>query len=220
MTATTPASFQIDSNACAMRAYVLGMLSTDPHTHRAQSWRPELANVLTQIREEIRVSEGGGGMCHLIAEALWDQFGWARLPVSYLDSDGHVICAGHRICALPDGSLLDATADQFGEGHSVRVVTPHHPDYGRYRPEFDDEINPSTYPDSFGGFFWSGEGDHAAQDRLSHERGHGWWLKDKSAYIAYLRHQVEIGCHDFQPILAAISSSTPEDHQHNPSPTY
>ena len=45
---------------------------------------------------------------------------------------------------LPDGSILDATADQLGEGKDVIVVHPSDKNYHRYRPEFSHDSMPIT----------------------------------------------------------------------------
>lgn len=203
-----PQVFEIKSSARALRAYALELLRHDPHTPRAHAWDPALVPSLKQEREAIRVEEGGGGMCHLVTELLWDRHGWARMPVSYLDRNGDVICAGHLISVLPDGSLLDATADQFGEGHDVRVLTPRQPDYGRYRPEFDEDFNPRIAPECLGAFYWSGTEDYLAQNQLRAERGDGWWLKDTSSYARYLAHQVKLGAEGYQPMLDALVKAT------------
>lgn len=198
-------SFELKSSARAMHAYALELLRHDPHTARAQAWDPALVPSLKREREAIRVDEGGGGMCHIITELLWDRHGWARMPVTYLDRSGDVICAGHLICILPDGSLLDATADQFGEGHDVRVLTPRQQDYGRYRPEFDEDFNPRIAPEYVGAFFWSGTVDYLTQDQLRAERGQGWWLGDTTRYARYLAHQVKLGAGCYQPVLDALA---------------
>lgn len=175
-----------------MHEFVQGMVKAN---HRAlKPWCTSYIPDIEKLREEIRIEEGGGGMCHVVTECLAAKYGWERLAVSYTDTLGRVICCGHLISALPDGSLLDPTADQMGEGFSVRVLAPNDPDYGRYRPEFDEDVNPSVamYAD-FAPFYWNGQADWAHQDTLREQLGEGWWLADKSAYLAYLERQVELG---------------------------
>lgn len=186
------ATFDLLAQAQAMHAFSMAMAQANVHAHRAAPWSQSLVRSIEAMREEIRVDEGGGGMCHLVSEWLWDQQGWERLAVTYLDPRGTVICAGHLINALPDGSLLDSTADQFGEGHSVRLLQPSDPDYGRYRPEFDNDVNPSQYPE-FENFFWNGKPDFDHQDDIRSALGYGWWVQDPSALLAYLEHQVQLG---------------------------
>jgi hypothetical protein len=202
-----PDMFLLQQNARAMQAYTLGMLSTDPHTHRAEAWSRKMAREIESEREAIRVAESGGGMCHLVSEWLWDKYGWTRFPVSYLDRKGDVICAGHLINILPDGAILDATADQFGEGFSVRRLTSRNRDYGRYRPEFDDDFNPDRY-DCASQFYWNGVPDFAAQDQIRGKFGLGWWLEDVSHYVSYLQHQVTLGGNCYRPWLEAL------EHRH------
>ena len=199
-------AFNLQDSAHTMLAYAKSMLATDPHTHRAKPWSSRFIASIQREREAIRVEDGGGGMCHIVSELLWDRHGWARFPVTYLDPEGQIICAGHLINILPDGGLLDATADQFGEGHDVRVLAPGSPDYGRYRPEFDEEFNPSRY-ECVAHFFWNGLSDCDAQDRLRANRGQGWWLPDKTDYLAYLQHQVELGGSCYSATVEALQGN-------------
>lgn len=149
-------------------------------------------------RERIRAEEGGGGYCHYVTEILEVENGWTRLPVSYLDLAGEVICAGHYVSVLPDGSLLDPTRDQFGEGHDVSLIQADSDDYARYRPEFMSDWHPGHVDDVDGLLKdwlpdFSGIDDFDAQDALRQTRGEGWWLDDKTFLIAYLNRQMEYG---------------------------
>lgn len=139
------------------------------------------------LRHEMRVDEGGGGLCHCITEALTVKYGLGRLAVSYLAPDGTVICAGHYVNYLSDGSILDPSADQFGEGHDVRLLRPDDPEYGRIRPEFYEDFHPGLYPDELAEWlpFWKGVIDFDAQDTMNQERGRGWWVEDPSLLRAH-----------------------------------
>lgn len=149
---------------------------------------------IRRVRQECRDEEYGGGMCHQVTEILAYEFGIGRLAVSYLSRDGEVICAGHYVNLLSDGSLLDGTADQFGEGHDVRLLRPDDPEYGRIRPEFDIDYTPALYPDELAGWgeTWSGEGDWEQQDRLCAARDHGWWVDDPELLLAHYRERLEL----------------------------
>lgn len=196
-------TFDLQENARAMHSFTLGMV--EANQRKAKPWDNSFIPGIEKLREQIRVEENGGGMCHVVTEVLFKQYGWEQLLVSYTDTLGRVICFGHVISALPDGSLLDPTADQLGEGHSVRVLTPTDPDYGRYRPEFDEDINPSVamYAD-FAPFYWNGQADSAHQDSMREQFGEGWWLEDKTAYLNYLKHQVALGGASYQYAVKAI----------------
>lgn len=145
-------------------------------------------------RHAIRAAEGGGGMCHFVSEWIEHNFGWERASGTYLTPAGEVICGGgHYWNILPDGAILDATADQFGEGHGVRIVEPGDPEWSRYDIEWyrdwhpgHAEYDPSWHrarraPEAF-----TGELDGDAQNRLRKERGDHWWLGDKAAINDYL----------------------------------
>ncbi len=66
------------------------------------------------LRREVRFQDGRpyDARCSKVAEALQTQFGWKREwgRLRLLDSR---VCWQHCWNRLPDGRLLDATADQF-----------------------------------------------------------------------------------------------------------
>ena len=156
---------------------------------------------LEAFRAAVRVEDGGGGHCHTVTEYMSYKapktFG--RLGVSYLSEDGGVICSGHYVSFLADGTLIDPTADQMGEGQSVAVLNPSNRCYGRYRPEFDGDYNPDVAADlaAFSAD-WISKDDFVMQDVLRAERGEGWWLDDKSQYEVYWRMQARISSPDYR----------------------
>ena len=150
----------------------------------------ELVEEIETLREEIRQAEGGGGMCHFVTEELQMRYGWERLCVTYLSPDGEIICGGgHVVNILPDGSVLDPTRDQFGEGFSVSLVSFASDEIGRYRTEFYEDFHP-WHPDAEGTLdgwadAYDGRSDAEVQDVLRAERGDGWWLEDRSLLDAF-----------------------------------
>ena len=169
----------------AMRGFVRHALDRQPVRSKG-GFGDMLPHVLA-LRAETRIENGGGGMCHLVTEALAHERGWGRLPVSYLDADGEIVSDGHYVNLLADGTIVDPTADQFGEGHDVRVLPPDDPEYGRYRPEFDSDYNPGDVAElSAWKPAWTGETDWDAHIRISGERGFGWWVEDPTELLAYL----------------------------------
>lgn len=148
-------------------------------------------------RDTAREEEGGGGLCHVVTENLEAEYGWGRASVAYLSPAGEVICAPHVINILPDGSLFDPTADQFGEGDDIRLIPPDDPRYFRYRPEWDEDCNPATDRRCARilGLFdqaWDGVPDYKKAYFLAQERGEGWWLGDKTRLREYWSMQVDI----------------------------
>lgn len=148
-------------------------------------------------RDAAREEEGGGGLCHVVTEYLEGEYGWGRVSVAYLSPAGEVICAPHVINVLPDGSLFDPTADQFGEGDDIRLIRPEDPRYLRYRMEWDEEFNPENNRRaaailSMFDQVWDGVLDDQREDRLEREHGAGWWLDDKSHLRAYWGMQAGI----------------------------
>lgn len=146
------------------------------------------------LREDVRAAEGGGGMCHVVSELMEERYGWPRLSVAYLDEDGDVICAAHVVSLLPDGSVIDWTRDQFGEGHSVSLIAAGSVEIGRYRPEFYEDFHPG-HPDDGDGVMdawldtYAGHTDCDEQDRLRAARGDAWWLDDTTALEEYMATQ-------------------------------
>src|ERR1700740_618790 len=88
---------------------------------------------IRKLRHEIRTDEGGGGMCHFVSECIHNKFGWHAESGTLLDRNGDVIMGGGHVWnVLPDGAILDATADQIGEGRDIAIIEPDDPDYHRY----------------------------------------------------------------------------------------
>lgn len=158
---------------------------------KASDLTPEVLDSVRALRERIRREGGGGGLCHVVSEELQSRRGWERVCVGYLSTDGGMVCASHYVCVLGDGTIVDSTADQFGEGHDVRVVHPGDPEYGRYRPDFSEDYHPGLEPVHLAAWLpdWKGLEDFDAQDADTEARGPAWWLEDTTALLAYLEEQ-------------------------------
>lgn len=72
----------------------------------------------------------------------------------------------HSWVVLPDGSILDATRDQFFDGPDVVLLKPGTQDWLRYQPEFDDDFNPSEGHDALA-FYREGMGVTLDDDKPS-----------------------------------------------------
>lgn len=149
-----------------------------------------LVKEIREIRHEIRLENGGGGMCHLVGEYLEVKYGWPRPYVAILADDGRVICAPHVVNILPDGSLLDSTRDQFGFANDIAIVKSGSPEMANYRPEFDWDCFPKSRFDEDGHFleyldiYLGKPDDELAEDNLT-KYGRGWWLTDLKILDAY-----------------------------------
>lgn len=145
---------------------------------------------LVNLRDSIRESEGGGGCCHLVADEIAARYGWPRFSGSYTCPAGEVICSAHVWNLLPDGTVLDVTADQFGETACVVEAEPGSLAYKRYRGEWYEEFNPATHPSIVSLLSaWTGELDGDQETRLLQERGPAWWLADKTLWQCYQQKQ-------------------------------
>jgi hypothetical protein len=143
---------------------------------------PELFAEIDLVRHEAREANGGGGMCHEVGDYLMEKFGWPRPYVTVLSDDGRVICAPHVVNILPDGSILDATRDQFGFAETVKIIPPGTPEHGRYRPEFSADWHPGSPEDTNGSLAaWigchDGRPDDDAGEQNAIDLGRGWWLE-------------------------------------------
>ena len=127
-------------------------------------------------RHLIREEEGGGGQSAFLADAIERELGWPSFTGVYLAPSGEPIRV-HAWNVLPDGRILDATADQFGEGRDLAVVAPGDPAWARYRAEWTPAYNPSLaarHPE-LAGCEWGGRPDMAAlMSRIDDRRA--WWL--------------------------------------------
>lgn len=160
---------------------------------------------LRRLRHDCRVENGGGGCCHIVTEVLEERHGWTKLSVAYLAPSMEVALAPHLISLLPDGSLLDATVDQFADGDDIRLIRPDDSLYRRYRPEIDDVAAALEDPMMTAALAWTGEAMPTATDEcvcsmLAAERGTGWWGADFDRYRRY---------HQEQARLAAASGNFP-----------
>lgn len=156
---------------------------------------PEDLERIRQIREEVRAAEGGGGMCHFVSEIIYTEFGWSQAGGTVTAPNGDVMIAAHRWNELPDGAILDATADQLGQGQDIRIIEPNDPLHKCYRLEWDVDYNPGMadqYPE-LKGVEWNGEEDFDHQDRLAQERGRYWYVTDKAQHDAYRAQQRQYG---------------------------
>lgn len=108
-----------------------------------------LAEALVQ-RAEIRTAAGGGGgQCSIVTEwAALDLFADARFGYGgyYIDRARNAVIA-HFWVNLPDGWLLDLTADQFGEGDDYRLLAPGDPRRANYLFDWDDRDTDPGIPD-------------------------------------------------------------------------
>lgn len=114
---------------------------------RPSSPRPQDLALFDKMREVIRHDEGLGGQCHEMAQMLWDLYGWEGVSGTYLAPNGEPACSNHFWNNLPDGSILDTTADQLGEdGRTIRIIHPDDPQWRRYTSEWHEDWHPE-HPD-------------------------------------------------------------------------
>ena len=160
--------------------------------------------MIKQFRDDCRDDAEMGGQCSWVAEAINGEFGWENMSGTYCTKDGSTpVCVSHYWNILPDGAILDATADQMGEGHDIRIVEKTDPEFARYRPEWFSDYHPDSpdydknFPYPHSTEHWKGELDDEHYDRVAAERGHLFHLDDLTQYEKYLkdleRHGVRRG---------------------------
>lgn len=163
-----------------MRLLTLFEARTKPRSHPTEL-TPEMKRQIRAWRKECRINNGGGGMCHEVSEIIEQEWGWERISGTYCHSDGKIVCYAHYWNAMPDGTVVDSTADQFGED-DIRVIKPGHPVFKQYRPEWYQDYHPG-HPD-FGPddvvntYTWDGryDSDAADEDRAKYNLTAGWEL--------------------------------------------
>ncbi len=141
------------------------------------------------IRHEVRCEEGDGGQCGWVAEIIMNRFGWDMHGGTYCNDVDEPICNDHSWNILPDGAILDATADQMGLGHDIRIVEPSDPDFPKYRTDWHEDYNPGMsdeYPE-LKDVKWSGKLDMDWANELRRERGREWHVTDPKQYAKYKR---------------------------------
>jgi hypothetical protein len=144
---------------------------------------------IEKLRATVR-EESPGGMCEIVSECLQQRYQWTPMVVSYLSEDGRIICADHTLVILPDGSLLDATRDQFGEGHSVSLIKAGTQEMGRYRPFFHEDWHPGHPDDTDGDLSawlptYTDKNDYDLADETKLKLGDGWWVDDKTLLATF-----------------------------------
>lgn len=130
---------------------------------------------------------GARGACYEVSQLIFKQFGFHTAEGVYQHSDGRPIYL-HRWNIMPDGSILDGTADQFGEGHDVFTIDPSNAFFQRYRPIWTNAFNPSTI-DTYKNMPWTNFSDQDYWNK--NQDPQGWWLEDLSIYIEWKRQMVE-----------------------------
>ncbi|MBA4797549.1 MAG: hypothetical protein H2043_09125 [Rhizobiales bacterium] len=144
-------------------------------------------SVIRAFRHRMRLA-GCWGACFEVSCFIQHTFGWVRVDGVYALPDGRPIFL-HSWNALSDGSLLDGTADQFGEGDDVGIYPRNSPSFLRYREKYTIAHNPENtawlkgqpyvgLPDRD---FWD-----AAEARK--ELPPGWWLAHPQQYLSWFRN--------------------------------
>lgn len=181
---------------------------------------PEMKQWLRRYRHICRADERGGGMCHYVSEAIEGNWGWKQMGGTYCSKDGYPVCVAHFWNILPDGTIIDATADQLGKP-DIDIIPPSSPEYHRYRYEWGDQANPGNtdMPDSpllpwkqyeaklpkkikkLASKLASKDPNLRSQIEydvefagiLNRQRGRGWWVdeKDLPRYLAYQKLRKE-----------------------------
>jgi len=147
---------------------------------------------IRQQREKCRRDEGGGGYCHIVSEIIQNRFGWEQAGGTVCTDQGEPVCVSHRWNVLPNGDILDSTADQLGQPDII-ILKKGSKEWKRYRLEYDQDYNPDLakdYPELHG-VPWSGKHDAEWSDELRGERGEDWHLNpaQRKARQAYLKQQ-------------------------------
>lgn len=141
---------------------------------------------MVQTVESVRTEEGLGGQCGWVAEILATRHGWDMYSGIYHSLDGRPIGDHVWNVHTPSGIIIDATADQFGEGTQIRILTPSDPTHARYRHAQTDEqeedwLNVARARRDTDGDYWWVPGGMSNPDVMAYEaRVVGWENVDGS----------------------------------------
>lgn len=157
------------------------------------------AEDLTKIRRwrsNCRRLEGGGGYCHFVSEWIENTFGWEAHSGTFCSPGGDPVCTAHVWNILPDGSILDATADQLGQ-KDIMIIPKGSPMHARYRYEYSDDYHPNHpwYPET-SGIEWDGQFDIDKENALAKKHGsREWWMtqEEKNRWEKYNQKQKQYG---------------------------
>lgn len=132
---------------------------------------------ITALVEDVRSDAGAGGQCSFVVDVLAHDFGWMGMGGFYHSPDGRVV--GDHVWALhePTNTIIDATADQFGEGAAIRILSATDPLAARYKQPWDEAEDDA---------WW----DAAGQNRNA--EGEWWWVPEgpASAHVVAYEHNV------------------------------
>ena len=133
-------------------------LITPQFTPLSAADRAQIRSVVDRVRKDA----GTGGQCGFATEVLGRQRGWGGASGVYHSKDGEPIGDHTWSVHEPSNTIIDSTADQFGEGHSIRVLPPGHPERSRYRQAGTEQEENSMLRQaralrkSRGDYWWAG----------------------------------------------------------------
>jgi hypothetical protein len=96
--------------------------------------------MLTDYRHEVRLRGAWGG-CYEVSCFSEEHFGWRRREGVWQLPDGTPVFR-HCWNEAADGTIIDATADQFFYGHDIAVLPPDYAGRTHYRLRYTRAINP------------------------------------------------------------------------------
>lgn len=167
---------------------------------RGQSPPPPDAELLAEVgelRDAMRQEAYGETRVGQIASYIEMYWGWPTVSGVHVDAADEAI-ALHSWNLLPGDAILDVSADCFGEGLDIAVITPDDPQWRRYRQEWTIHHNPDApgMPAELAAAAWSGTPDMATlQARRARHGDEPWWLDNHAspAFSAFREKIAEMG---------------------------
>jgi hypothetical protein len=147
-------------------------------------------SAISTFRHEVRLAGCWGG-CYEVACFIEHRFGWRRVDGVYSLPDGRPIFL-HSWNVTPEGILCDGTADQFGEGEDVLILSVESGEGARYRDKYTDAHNPSV-TQWLQGAPYIGVPDRQFWENAEREKKlpSGWWLDDRAGYLSWFENRAE-----------------------------
>jgi hypothetical protein len=165
------------------------------------------AKEIAGFRHEMRAL-GQRGACYEVSQFIQWRWGFPSQDGIYQMVSGEPICQ-HRWNLLPDGNILDGTADQFCEGGDITIVAMSDPRAKRYRPIWTCSFNPDTITWHHG-TPWMGIPDREWwRQNCELETHQGWWLEDRRQFYEW-RYRMEALYESFKATPAPQTESRSE----------
>ena len=181
----------------------------------------EVLNRIRQIRREVRQCEFGNpdemAGCGIVSEELSEEFGWEQTCGDFRFPDGTI--DEHCWNIMPDGTVVDATADQLG-GEDILIIPPSDPRHKLYLQYAKESINEDEqhYGKSLADSGYQGRTVQIFRAAPAHQtqfRPNDWVTTSRKFAKGHADHVAAVDEEDAHVIMAFVDPRHVY-HEHNP----